>query len=494
MTRASWRENCAVFVTRIGMAILMGAIFAAAPIAASAQAFTNLVTFDGANGAGPLGLTQGDDGNLYGTTLRGEPKWDGTAFQMTPSGQLTTLLIFCERPHTTACKEGASPSGGLVLAPNGLLYGVTDRGGANNYGTIYEINTAGKIRTLYNFCSQSGCADGASPAGNLVQSFQGDFYGTTMGTLDGVATIFKLTPEGTLTTLYSGCELGCGQPGGPSGNLIQGSDRNFYGTSFFGGANGYGAIFKITPSGTLTILYSFCALSNCADGNYPVAGLVEDTNGDLYGTTTSGGSTDYGTAFRFSPDGTLTTLHNFCLDNDYPTCSDGAKPNAPLILASDGNLYGTASTGGTNACIVINCGTLFQITKGGEFSTVYDFTYASSFFPGTIVQGTDGIIYGAATETVTSGTDGGIFSVSLNLPPFVEAIPSGGSVRRTISIVGQGLTGTTSVSINEVPTSFTVVSDTLIHATVPANATTGYVAVSTPTGTLTSNVPFHVIP
>lgn len=315
----------------------------------------------------------------------------------------------------------------------------------------------------------------------------------TTGNVDGTGTLFKFTTGGTLTTLYTGCELACGVMGAPAGSLIQASDGSLYGTSFAGGENVKGSIFKIGADGTPIVLYSFCSLPNCADGTYPVPGLVEGRDGDFYGTTTAGGSTDYGTVFRFSRDGTLTTLHSFCFEHDYPVCSDGSEPNAPLILASDGNLYGTTSSGGTNACIVVDCGTLFKITPDGNLSTVYNFTDASSFFPGMILEGTNGAFYGIDVFSVVSGTDGAIFSLSLGLPPFVETIPAGGLVGRTVNIIGQGLTGTTSVTINQIAVNYTVISDTLIRAVVPPNATTGQIAVTTPTGILDTIVPFHVI-
>jgi uncharacterized repeat protein (TIGR03803 family) len=469
-----WKTVCATF-----------AIALAASLAASAQTFTVLAQLDGPNGSLPEGLTQGDDGNFYGTTFFGEAHWDGTAFRMTPDGTVTNLFVFCKAGLDTArCENGALPISSPLPAANGHWYGLTQAGGANNEnaGTIYEIDSSGKEEVVYSFCSLSGCADGAGPSGNLVQAVDGNIYGVTIGwDIVNLSTIFRLSPAGVLTTIYSGCELGCGEIRG--GSLIQGSDGDLYGTSF-GGPNGPGTIFKVNPnSGALSILYNFCSLSNCADGAYPIMGLVEGLDGSFYGTTQAGGSTDYGTVFRFSLDGTLTTLHNFCFRNDYPTCEDGWRPEAPLILASDGNLYGTTDLGGTNFCIYVDCGTVFQINRQGQFSTVYDFTPAA-FDPSMIIQGTDGLIYGFA--------GGDIYSLSLGLDPYVETIPSGGTAGETIKIIGQGFTGANSVTINGTAASFTIVSDTLIRSTVPADATTGRVAVTTPTGVLSSNVPFFV--
>jgi len=200
----------------------------------------------------------------------------------------------------------------------------------------------------------------------------------------------------------------------------------------------------MTPEGALTTLYSFCSQSRCADGANPVAGLVQGTDGNFYGTTIVGGTgpcpgmltPGCGTVFRITPQGALTTVHSF-------EGTDGTAPAGGLMQATSGLFYGTASMGGLNDC-AFGCGTLFSIDMG--------------------------------------------------LGPFVTFVQAAGKVGRTGGILGQGFTGTTSVSLNGIPASFTVVSDTFIKAAVPAGATTGYVTVNTPSGPLTSNVPFRVIP
>jgi uncharacterized repeat protein (TIGR03803 family) len=233
----------------------------------------------------------------------------GTIFKITPGGALTTLYSFCSKSE---CPDGANPYAGLVQATTGDFYGTTRNAGAYGpyYGTIFKITPSGKLTTVYSFCSQiekSGCTDGANPYAGLVQATNGDFFGTTEdGGTGGVGTVFKITPGGALTTLYSFCpQIGCTDGRYPYAGLVQASNGDFYGTTSEGGANNDGTIFEITPSGTLTTLYSFCSESGCTDGVHPSAALVQASNGDFYGTTNSGGAYGYGTVFEITPSGTL---------------------------------------------------------------------------------------------------------------------------------------------------------------------------------------------
>jgi uncharacterized repeat protein (TIGR03803 family) len=266
---------------------------------------------------------------------------------------LTTL-------HSFYGKNGAAPFAGLVQATDGNLYGTTGGGGANKVGTVFRISPGGgPVKTLYSFCSQGGCTDGAEPRAGLVQGSGGNFYGTTFaGGANGEGTVFKITPSGTLTTLYSFCsQSGCTDGDEPLAGLVQGTGGNFYGTTRGGGvstdcgvSNGCGTVFRITPSGALTTLYSFCSQSRCVDGRVPAAGLVQATHGNLYGTTSDGGAKcrfgDYacGTVFKITPSGTLTTIHSFCSRSG---CKGGG-PEAAVVQATDGNFYGTTVPGGAN--------------------------------------------------------------------------------------------------------------------------------------------------
>jgi uncharacterized repeat protein (TIGR03803 family) len=470
-------------------------VCAATAITLPAQV-TTLFTFDGTHGASPYaGLVQATDGDLYGTTWGGGAKNAGTVFKITPAGILTTLYSFCSQ---TNCTDGAEAEAGLFQAANGDLYGTTFYGGSHNHGTVFRITPTGTLTTLYSFCSQSGCADGDLPLARLVRAANRDLYGTTTsgGTHDG-GTVFKITPSGTLTTLYSFCsQSACTDGLQPVAGLVQLADGDFYGTTQYGGANSSGTVFKITPSGTLTTLYRFvCSQSGCPDGVDPTAGLVQAANGDLYGTTQLGGANSYGgTVFKITPSGTLTTLYSFCSQGSYPNCPDGAQPFAGLRQAADGDLYGTTQFGGANSY----GGTVFKITSSGTLTTLYSFCSQSGCPDGTgpypgLVQDTNGDFYGTTFSGGSAG-DGTVFRLSVGLGPFVKMRPPFGEVGAAVKILGTNLTSATSVSFTGTAAVFTVVSPSLITTTVPAGASSGKVQVVTPSGTLSSSAVFRVMP
>ena len=329
---------------------------AATAIVSPAQSFTNLVNFDGAHGAGPYAsFVQAPDGNFYGTTNAGGTSGNcnsgtgcGTVFKITPGGTLTTLYNFCAQ---TGCTDGSSPQAALVLATDGNFYGTTQSGGSNNCGTVFKISPGGTLTTLHRF----GYTDGAFPQAALVQATDGNFYGTAFyGGAYGYGTVFEINPGGTLTTLYSFfcAQAGCLDGAHPSGTLVQATNGNFYGTTVYGGASGYGTVFEITSGGTLTTLYSFCAQAGCPDGANPWGTLVQATDGNFYGTTLYGGANTNGTVFEITAGGTLSTLHSF----DY---TDGYAPYGGLVQASDGSFYGTTNGGGA-----MGDGTAYRLDVG----------------------------------------------------------------------------------------------------------------------------------
>jgi uncharacterized repeat protein (TIGR03803 family) len=465
-------------------------------IGSPAQTFKTLLSFNGTDGAGPATvLVQGTDGNFYGTTGGGGANSAGTVFKTTPGGTLTTLYNFCAQ---TNCTDGYAPAG-LVLAPNGNFYGTTEWGGTGDNanctgngqigcGTVFEITAAGNFITLHSFAG----SEGSAPNG-LVRATSGNFYGTTsQGGAHSAGTVFKTTPGGTLTTLYNFCsQPNCTDGGGPSGTqtlatLMQATDGNFYGTTWAGGANGVGTVFKITTGGTLTTLHSF---GNGTDGAYPNSGVVQATDGNFYGTTSRGD-----TIFKMTPGGVLTTL-----------TSDCCYLYAGLIQATDGNLYGTTYFGGAappNCPTFVGnlpCGSVFKITLKGALTTLYSFCPQTPCTDGAaplagLVQATNGNFYGT-TSAGGANNDGTVFSLSVGLGPFVETLPTSGMVGTAVIILGNNLTGATSVTFNGTPAKFTVVSSsTEIKTTVPSGATTGKVKVTTPSGTLTSNQTFRVTP
>jgi uncharacterized repeat protein (TIGR03803 family) len=372
---------------------------------------------------------------------------DGTIFKITPSGTLTTLDSFDG-------SDGAGPAyASLIQAVNGDLYGTTEDGGVSGGdGTVFKISPSGTLTTLHSFDGTDGHIPGV-----LVQATDGNIYGTTG---DG----------GNSNTSCS--VLGCG------------------------------TIFKITPSGTLTTLHRFCSQSGCPDGNGP-GGLVQAADGNFYGTTAGGGnygkscptlaSFGCGTFFKMTPTGKLTTLYSFCSQTD---CTDGFSPEG-LTLATDGNFYGTNFFGGAN-CAPDGCGTIFVITPGGALTTLHAFCSQAACVDGSnpgagLVQDTNGDFYGT-TEGGGTGGQGTVFSLSVGLGPFVETRPTYGKVGQFVEILGTDLTGATSVTFNGAAADFKVVAGSVITTSVPAGATTGKVQVVIPSGTLTSNVVFRVRP
>ena len=364
-----------------------------------AQTITTLVSFDGTNGNVPTGpLVQGTDGNFYGTTYQGGAHDKGTIFKITPGGTLTTLYSF------SGGADGNEYQGGLIQATDGNFYGVTYVGGAYGLGTVFRITAAGALTTLHSFGSQAD--DGYQVGVSLTQAADGNFYGiTSNGGMYNLGTVFKITPGGTLTTIYS-------FPGSIDGSyplapLIQATDGNFYGTTGSGGASYFGTVFKLTPGGTLTTLYSF---TDGPDGGSDEAGLIQGTDGNFYGSAEQGGAQNDGTIFKITPAGTLTTLHSFA-------GPDGSSPTGRVIQATDGNFYGTTGLGGANGG-----GTIFSITPAGTFTTLHSFTGTDGSKPSfAMTQGTDGNLYGGTQSGGASGY-GTIFELHLGVPPAITLV------------------------------------------------------------------------
>jgi uncharacterized repeat protein (TIGR03803 family) len=322
--------------------------------------------------------------------------------------QFTTLAGF-------DVTNGSVPLAPLVQAANGNLYGTTDQfRSATGYGSVFEITTSGTVTSLYSFCPLGPpCADGYGPAAGLVQASNGDLYGTTEfggstegGKINPFGTVFKISPSGALTTLDSLGVENASAPE-PTAGLVQATNGDLYGTTTGGGANGVGTVFKVTPAGKLTTIYSFCAAADCSDGFGPVAGLIQATNGDLYGTTTGGGAyrgfqINGGTVFKITTGGELTTLYSFCAQDN---CTDGLNPIGPLVQAANGNFYGTTVYGGANSSCIAGCGTIFEITPTGVLTTLYSFCSQPGCADGepggdptALIQGIDGNLYGTTAN------------------------------------------------------------------------------------------------
>lgn len=430
-------------------------------------------------------------------TLFGSPTSCGVVFRATTSGTVTVL-------HNFDGTDGASPDGTLVQDARGDFYGVTLFGGpntacavygANGCGTVFKITPSGVFTSLYSFCSLTNCTDGAGPTGGLLLAADGNLYGATnyggnyldCSAYGGCGTIFRISTTGKLTTLYSFS----GSDGSiPSGPLVQSSSGVLYGAAVGGGANGDGTVFALTASGKLTTLHTFSG----TDGMNPNPVII-GTDGNLYDSTSYGGTSTIsncssygcGVVFKLTPSGKYTNLYNFC---SQANCADGYVPQWSLYQATDGNLYG--NTSGFNGTTLAGFGTIFKVTTGGTFTNLYTFNGTDGYFPeGAMMQDTNGSLYGTTELGGPSGY-GNIFSLSEGLSAFVETEPTSGKVGSKVIIFGNNLKGATAVSFNGTPAAFTVVSNTEITATVPNGATTGYVTVDRSNGKLTSNIPFRI--
>ena len=318
---------------------------------------------------------QSGNGNFYGVTETGGTTGVGVFFNITPSGAINTLYDFCSLGK---CADGELPEYSLVQGSDGNFYGVTTQGGSKNEGTVFQVTPSGALTTLYSFCTLAVCADGSAPQAGLVQGTGGNFYGTTTGGgANSKGTVFQITPSGTLTTVYSFCALAnCADGYTPRAGLVEGVDGNFYGTTYEGGnsSNPNGTVFKVTPAGTLTTLYSFCSLANCADGINPIAGLVQGSDGNFYGATPNGGnSSNYGTVFQITPSGNFTTIYSFC---SVTNCTDADFPQASLVQGSDGNFYSTGETGGSG--IVSDAGAIYKISPSPALAAPVQLSLSSA--------------------------------------------------------------------------------------------------------------------
>jgi uncharacterized repeat protein (TIGR03803 family) len=391
-------------------------------VLATAQAgvtLTRLASFNRSNGSKPWGgLVQGADANFYGTTSFGGAYNSGTVFKMTPAGTLTTLYSFRNN------SGGAVPSSALTFGSDGNLYGTT-RDAPPYFGTIFKITTNGLLTTLVRFAGDNG----ATPLnGPLIQGLDSSFYGMTVrggnsSPYDG-GTAFRMTAGGALTVLHR-FEYSSGDE--PYGGLIQATDGDFYGMTSSGGPLGGGTVFRLSPTGAHTPLVAFSYLG--ATGLNPYSALLQAIDRNFYGTTVQGGesygntnsvnSRGFGTIFKLTPNGVFTTLYHFHGTN-------GAYPNASLVQGRDGNLYGTTSSGGARTNQLFETvtgyagyGTLFRITTNGVLNTLasLDGTNGSQVL-GSLMQAGDGNFYGT---TIAGGQFnlGTVFRLNVSSPPMI---------------------------------------------------------------------------
>ena len=467
--------------------LMLLVIVCVASTLAPGQTFSVLYNFGTNSGdlTDPLGfIAQGHDGNLHSTADGGGAYGYGAIFRITPAGTLTRLYSF-----DSALGPGES---GLVLATDGNFYGTTEGSGGGSSGALFKVTPSGTLTVLYTFQGP----DGSDPVAPPIRATDENFYGTTaLGGAHSLGTVYKLTSSSTLTTLHSFDGTHGEIPYAP---LVQGLDGNFYGTTSSGGSKCQlcGVVYKITPGGKFTVIYNF----DGTHGAGPTLGsLIQGSDGSFYGTTTEGGPKGYGNVFKITPTGKLTVLYNM------NGTTDGWQPNAGLLLATDGNFYGSTAYGGSsnnnncNPSTGPGCGIIFQITPNGAYKVLHNFDSTAGQLPyATLLQHTNGILYGDTYQGGTGtqcGTFGcGVFySLNMGLKSFVSLVSTTGKVGKTVEILGQGFKGTTAVSFNGVPAAFKVVSNTYMTAVVPIGATTGFITVMTPKTKLKSNKKFRVI-
>jgi uncharacterized repeat protein (TIGR03803 family) len=365
----------------------------------NAQILTTLHSFNTTDGANPETevLTEGVDGNLYGTTNLGGvsvKKQGGTVFQMSPAGGFAVIHFFQRF-------DGRNPVAGLVLGSDGLFYGTASSRipYSPTGGAIFSISSSGSLTVLAKLGKRL-----AGPVAPLLQGADGNLYGTTSGGggFASPGTVVQVNQSGQLKLLHS--FTGGADGGHPLGGLIQGADGAFYGTCRLGGHANQGTIYRVTSDDSFTTLYSFSG----SDGASPSGGLTLASDGNFYGTTQGGGTYSVGTVFRMTPAGSVSTLHSFNI-------SDGAAPYAPLLQASDGKLYGTTDSGG-----VQNMGTIFSITTDGTLASIYLFDGIHGTGPeGGLMQHTNGLLYGTTTFGGESNL-GTVYSLDLGLAAPVD--------------------------------------------------------------------------
>lgn len=456
---------------------LVCATFAFSTSSAHAQTLTFLTQFNGTDGTAGAPPIQATDGNFYGVA-DGGAYGHGEIFRMTPAGEITPIYSFCAQ---SGCPDGDGPNI-PVLGSDGNLYGTTVVGGSGfGGGSFYRMTLDGAITILYNFCTAIPCTDGPSPS-RITLASDGNFYGVAPvgGKFNG-GTLFRLSPTGDFQLMYSFCSRGkCADGTNPDSPPLQGVDGNLYGVTQDGGSNGGGVVYELKPSGAYKVIHNFCGPTSTCEGATTPVSLVQDLEGNLYGTTAFG----YRLAkiFKVAPSGQFRIVHTFSLAEGWNSSG--------FTVGSDGNLYGVADGAQRGA----TGGILFRLTPSGDFNILYTFEHSVNGYDPNYqpFQGTDGTFYGTTSYGPGANYYGTVYSFFNGLDPLVTTTPVAGHVGQSVLILGNNLTGTTSVSFNGVAARFTVESDTYIKATVPAGAKTGVVSVVTPNGVLNSNPQFVV--
>jgi uncharacterized repeat protein (TIGR03803 family) len=383
--------------------VLLATLFVTV-VSAHAQTLTVLHTFTSRpDGLTPVGgVIMDQAGNLYGTTAQGGTGTQGTVFKIDTTGNETVLHSFVSRP------DGLDPEAGLVIDSSGNLYGTTELGGSQGKGTIFKIDTSGNETVLHSFLC---CPPlGKNPVAGLIIDGSGNLYGTAQngGEHGQNGTVFKLSPAGTLTVLHDFNEIP-NDGSDPRGTLLLDPSGNLFGTTYQGGTQNQGTVFLIDNVGQYFVLYSFGSTVGLDDGKWPTAGVIRDQSGNLYGTCSQGGTFNGGTVFKIDNSGNYTVLHNFGAPGD-----DGQWPLGALAIDANGNLYGTTVSGGAFA----GQGTVFKIDNAGNYSVLHSFNGNDGSSPGAgVIVGADGNLYGTCSQGGAGngfhGIGGTVFKLSL---------------------------------------------------------------------------------
>src|SRR5258708_2566789 len=424
------------------------------------QTVTEIYDFDGIAGSQPenVQLIQGQDGQLYGSAAVGGVNGIGAIFKITPSGHATLL-------HSFNSTDGTNPYAGLTLGVDGNFYGTTLIGGAADAGVLFRMTPTGGFTVLHNFMNNA--TDGASQSSPPILAADGNFYGTAqLGGPTAIGVVYKLLRVCAFTNYY--------YYQGPDGATplfppTQGTDGSLYVPSYAGGNDSQcGTVVKMSTNGIAGNTFTF----DCTHGRNPFGPLLQAPDGNFYGAGQGGGSHSKGVLFKLSPNFDYTVLHNFGA-----TVDDGTDPGGGVIQATDGKLYGVAFRGGAP-----EAGTIYNYSAAGtgRYNTIFTFQNRNDA-DGEFVQHTNGLLYGVTTGGGATGS-GTIYSLNLGLGPFIALVRYQGKVGSTAQVLGQGFTGTSSVTFNGVPASFTVVRDTYLTAIVPAGATSGPVMVTRSAG------------
>jgi uncharacterized repeat protein (TIGR03803 family) len=490
------------------LALLFFVAALAFPRAACGQALTVLLNCGtGAapnnDGGYPIGgLVHGADGNYYGTTgieayTSNYLDNPGTVFQVTPQGVETVVVQFSDYEST-----GTLPSGGLIAGADGNLYGTTQQGGSEYEGVFFRVTPGANAASSFSLIASlgGGSIDYQQIMGPLLQASDGNFYGAATYEeiysnsnyyYDGAT--FSLTPQGSesITHLFGDGTV-ANDGANPNGGLIQGSNGVIYGTTEYNGSDSVGTVFE-TLGGQTSILHGFGDGTVANDGQYPAAGLIQGSDGNFYGTTSAGGLAGEGTIFKMTPAGIVTLLHSF---GDGTVSNDGSVPMAALIQGADGNFYGTTSARGRAAD-----GVVFELTPQGVYTILHHFgdgtvTNDGSGPEAALLQGPDGNLYGTTVYGGSAG-EGTVFSINPSLPALTSAPTVSGTAGVPLSYRAVGSQGTESFSATNLPGGLSIDSASGLITGTPGTgtvgATTATITLTNAVGSTAAQVTFNIV-